>query len=130
MERKSGYIKPKAAEDRVKMTLQREFGQEFTKQSIKIGNEDREFDLVSDDNAVIAQVKTCQKKSEDINGSQRVTRYKRYIFDCLLLDMAPKPAKHRIFYLFADKSEFKKFQEWSLGLISPKVEVKFRDAWK
>ena len=122
---------PQEAERYAKRKLERIYKQEFIKEKILIGDIKREFDLVSNVSRVVAQVKTCQKKFEDLTEAQIATRFKRgYMFDCLLLEKAPSRFKERIFFLAADKKVFRKFKEWSKGLVSLNVNIIFIDAWK
>jgi len=100
---KEGMMIPvnwKEAERLVKTKLEKEFKREFDKQDMKIVRKNWEFDLVSKDKKVVAQVKLCQKKLKDLSNPQLMTRFKRgYLFDCFLLEKVK--AQTKIFFLVA-----------------------------
>lgn len=114
------------AESVAKERLEAEYGQRFTPTSIALGSKSRRFDFVSDDRAIVAQVKSCSKKLEKLSRPQIDTRFQRdYIFDCLLLTRVQ--ARRRLFFLAADRALFDKFVEWAEGLV-PDVEMRWIDA--
>lgn len=114
----------KIAEESVKSKLEKEFGQDFIKKKLPIGQKSWEFDLVSEDGKVVAQVKSCQKKYGQLTDTQIQTRFKRgYAFDCLLLDRVKADRKY--FFLVADKELFDHFKDWSKGLFSPDIRLEF-----
>jgi len=99
----------------------------MSKDNIKVGNLEREFDLISNDQKIIVQVKFCKIKLSNMTPSQennnRATRYPRFLVDCISLERAK--AKEKIFFLFADKELFNDFEFWAKGLISPEVTLRF-----
>ena len=102
------------AEEVAGKQLEAEFGERFTPKSIPVGSKPRRFDFVSDKATVVAQVKSCTKKLEQLTRPQLDTRFQRdYIFDCLLLTRVP--AERRLFFLAADRALFDKFVGWSSG---------------
>ena len=114
------------AEDVAKEQLEVEFQERFTTKRIPVGSRKRSFDLVSDQGAIVAQVKSCSKKLEELTPPQLVTRFQRgYIFDCLLLTRVH--AKRRRFFLASDRPLFDKFVEWAEGLV-PGVEMRWIDS--
>ncbi len=115
----------KRAEETARTQLEAEFGQRFTPKSIDVGSTTRRFDFVSDDGAIVVQVKSCLKKLEELTRPQLDTRFQRdYIFDCLLLTRVP--AEQRLFFLAADQALFDKFVGWAEGLV-PGVEMRWID---
>lgn len=130
---KEGMMIPvnwKEAERLVKTKLEKEFKQEFDKQDMKIVRKNWEFDIVSKDKKVVAQVKLCQKKLKDLSNPQLMTRFKRgYLFDCFLLEKVK--AQIKIFFLVADKELFERFKDWSDGLINvKKIKLRNLDPWE
>lgn len=117
----------KTAEKLASECLNKEFGQSFSKQKLNINGKPWEFDFVSDDKKIIAQVKFCEKKFENLTDSQIITRFKRgYGFDCLLLEKAH--ADKKFFFLVGDKKLFDKYKDWSRGLFQ-NIDLRFINAW-
>jgi len=117
------------AERIAKSRLEGEFLQPFEKRNIIIGATSRSFDWVSQDGTIAAQVKSCSKSFDQLTRAQLDTRLQRdYLFDCLLLEKAP--FQRRIFFLAVDRRLFDKFKDWSKGLISTNVEMRFIDSAK
>lgn len=121
-------ISGRKAEELAKRELEKEFGQRFFRGRIRVGSRNWEFDLISEDRKIVAQVKSCRKRYSELTPPQLETRFKRdYAFDCVLLEKVK--AERKIFYLFADKDLFEEFCEWIKGLF-PEVELRFHNAWE
>jgi hypothetical protein len=90
---KSKIVHPKKAEEDARSILQWEFRQKFSSNKLK----GRKFDLVSQDRKIVAQVKSSQKKFEELKEyrSRIETRFERYLIDCVLLEKVK--ARNRIF---------------------------------
>jgi hypothetical protein len=117
------------AEQLVREKLGQEFNLTFKKGKKRIGEHEYEFDAVSEGGEIVAQVKTCRKKFEELTPAQLETRFKRdYMFDCLLLEKVK--ARRKFFYLVADEKLFHWFKEKSKDLIPEDVEVRFLNAWE
>lgn len=115
------------AERIAKSRLEGEFLQPFEKRNLTIGATSRSFDWVSKDGKIAAQVKSCSKSFDQLTRAQLNTRFQRdYLFDCLLLEKVL--VQRRIFFLAGDKKLFDKFKDWSKGLISTNVEMRFIDS--
>jgi hypothetical protein len=107
--------------------LKPNFFQPFEKRNIVIGAIARSFDWVSQDGTIAAQVKSCSKSFNQLTRAQLDTRFQRdYLFDCLLLEKTP--VRRRIFFLAGDKKLFNEFKDWSKGLISTNIEIRFIDS--
>lgn len=106
-------------EAHAKKVLIERFGMQFSKGKIIIGKP-REFDLISEDKSVVAQVKSC-KKFESLNDSQLKTRLARFVLDCILLEKTK--AMKKIFILVADLKLYEWFIFESNSIISPEIEV-------
>ena len=104
------------AEKRAKEYLKKKFKKNFSKQKLLIGGNEWEFDCVSEDKTIVAQVKLRKKNVKSSRG-----KFVREVHDCLLLEKVK--AKKRIFFFVSKKKFFEKFKRDTKGLISKKVEI-------
>jgi len=119
---KQQSIEPIDAEKKAKAILEEKYNQKFTKKKISINGKKWEFDLVSNDDTIVSQVKSCGLRFTKMSHSQKRTRFQRdFIFDCIKLEKAQ--AKEKIFYLFSDPKLFTAFEKWRKGLIPHDVKV-------
>ncbi len=113
------------AEIAAQVMLMEEFKQDFFKQKIKIGKKNYEFDHVSKDGQIVAQVKSCKQNFRDKTASQIKTLFRRdFLFDVFLLSKVS--AYKKIFFLVSDEYLFKEFKSFKEDFISHEdVEIKF-----
>ncbi len=106
-------------EQLVTVYLEDRFHQEFEKRRITIGKP-REFDAVSEDRSILAQVKYTGKALHDFSDQELRHRFEQYMLDALLLERAPGTFKILVLYP-------EEVREWFVraakGLISGDIEV-------
>lgn len=106
-------------EQRVRATLEKEFGKKLPKRRVKIGYYTHEFDLFSEDGSIVGEVKS----GRDIGSTGKIKPYRfaECCLDCLYL-MSVK-AQRRLFVL-TDKNMYEAFKRMIVGLPIEDIEVR------
>lgn len=108
------------AERYVRGKLEEEFDQEFSKENFELGRP-READAVSEDEEIIAQVKSS-KKFNELSSQQKAHRRNACVYDCKVMEEIN--AEHKIM-AFVDESYYEWFKEESKGLINSDIEIRY-----
>ncbi len=90
----------------------------FEKKKLKVGEAEKEFDLVSEDNKIIVQVKSSSHRE---NGDKRPTQLKRTGYDLFLLDR--RDADRKMLYI-ANDDFYDDFRKFFKGMIPNSIEIR------
>ncbi len=118
------------AEEKVKKILEREFNTTFTKRKLVLGRKStgekikKEFDLVSDDEKIVVEVKNCKffDNKTTKKAGYTTTRKWRLIGACFYLSKVKK-ATNRILVL-TNEELFSQFNKDMDGLLNSNVEIR------
>ena len=132
--KRAGKMKPhqkgRAAEEAVRKALERELGTPLHKRKLTIGKNangkeiPKEFDLVSDDEKIVVEVKSFKLGNKTTKkAGYTTTRKARLICACFYLGKVENAAK-RILAL-TDKELFNQFKNDMDGLLSANIEIRY-----
>jgi hypothetical protein len=119
----SSYERGKIAEETAKQWLQAEFNGHFSRTNLQVGSKSNgkpamhNFDLVSEDNQIVAEVKSHQlTKSGNIPSGKISDTYQA----CFMLEKVS--AKKKLLIL-TDPNFYEIFKRYSEGKISKEIEI-------
>lgn len=112
-------VGPLQKEAQVRESLSKEFGVKFRKRRLplKTGKVWREFDAVSDDSRIVAEIKS-DKHTEK---GYPTTRFPRAMLACRYLELVEADKKLMI---FTDRRFYERFRQDSDGLLLDDIEVR------
>jgi len=119
----SSYERGKKAEERAKKWLQENFSAQFSRKGLQVGTKTNgkpamhNFDLVSEDGQIVAEVKSHQlTKSGSVPSGKISDAYKA----CLMLE---KISAQKRFLILTDSKFYELFKRCSNGKISKQIEI-------
>lgn len=117
------YLERRIKEEKVRSVLGKEFRTKFSKKRL-ITDINHEFDLVSENQRIVGEVKTSEPNSRAMKGNGlRTAQLGDLARDCLLL--LTVKADRRILVL-TDKTVFEKFKETQYGKAAIRLGIDLR----